>query len=109
MCVFCSIIKGELPAKKVYEDEHMIVIADIKPAYRLHYLAIPKEHYGTLAELDPFTASDLAFILKKIPDVAKGLGYGDGYRLVINQGESAGQTVAHLHIHILGGEKLRRM
>jgi histidine triad (HIT) family protein len=105
-CIFCSIIKGAIPANKVYEDDKMIVIPDINPIARLHYLVIPKDHYPTLAEMNAFSAADLAVILKKIPEIAKGLGLESGYRLVINQGGDAGQSVRHLHIHLLGGQKM---
>ena len=105
-CVFCSIIRGTIPAERVYEDDDMIVIPDINPIAKLHYLAIPKKHYAALAEIDAFTANDLGVIFKKIPAIAAKLGFKNGYRLIINQGADAGQSVMHLHIHLIGGQKL---
>ena len=106
-CVFCAIIAGEIPAKAVYEDDLMIVIPDIKPVARLHYLVIPKEHYSVLAEMKESSAADLGRIFKKIPGLAGRLGFENGYRLIINQGEDAGQSVGHLHIHLVGGQKMK--
>ncbi|GHU99308.1 putative HIT-like protein [Clostridia bacterium] len=105
-CIFCSVIKGEIPANKVYEDDAMIVIPDIHPIAELHYLVIPKDHYATLAEMNAFSAGRLGIIFKKIPEIALKLGFGNGYRLVVNQGADAGQSVMHLHIHLLGGQKM---
>ncbi len=105
-CIFCKIIRGEIPSSKVYEDEKMLVFKDIEPKAKVHLLAIPKNHFKLLAEMDEGGAEDLKYILKKIPRIAKENGLENGYRLVINQGDDAGQTVFHLHIHILGGETL---
>lgn len=106
MCVFCKIIAGEIPSIKVYEDEEMIVIKDIEPKAKCHYLCIPKEHFALLAEMDDERAEIVKHCLAKLPMLRKELGLENGYRLVINQGEDAGQTVHHLHIHVLGGEPL---
>ena len=105
-CLFCKIIRGEIPSSKVYEDEKMLVFKDIEPKANVHLLAIPKNHFKLLAEMDEDKAEDLKYILKKIPQIAKENGLENGYRLIINQGDDAGQTVFHLHIHILGGETL---
>ncbi|MCH5161373.1 MAG: histidine triad nucleotide-binding protein [Clostridiales bacterium] len=105
-CIFCKIIKGDIPSKKYYEDELMIVIADIDPKAKLHYLAIPKKHYKLLSEMSADDAVDLGKCMKKISEIAPTLGLENGYRLIINQGDDAIQTVPHLHIHILGGQKL---
>ncbi len=105
-CLFCKIIRGEIPSAKVYEDEKMLVFKDIEPKAKVHLLAIPKNHFKLLAEMDEERAEDLKYILKKIPQIAKENGLENGYRLIINQGDDAGQTVFHLHIHILGGETL---
>lgn len=105
-CVFCKIIKGEIPSRKFYEDELMIVIADINPKAEKHYLAIPKKHYKMLNEMTDGDASDLGRIIKKIGEIAPSLGLSNGFRFVINQGEDGMQTVPHLHIHLLGGQKL---
>ena len=105
-CLFCKIIRGEIPSAKVYEDEKMLVFKDIEPKAKVHLLAIPKNHFKLLAEMDEERAEDLKYILKKIPQIAKENGLQNGYRLIINQGDDAGQTVFHLHVHILGGETL---
>ena len=105
-CLFCKIIRGEIPSSKVYEDERMLVFKDIAPRAKVHLLAIPKNHFKLLAEMDGERAEILAYMFKKIPEIAKENGLQNGYRLVINQGEDAGQTVFHLHVHILGGETL---
>ncbi len=105
-CVFCKIIAGEIPSAKVYEDEEIVVFKDIAPIAKIHLLAVPKEHYKTLAELTDARAGVLARALSTIGRLAPSLGLEGGYRLVVNQGEAAGQTVPHLHIHILGGEPL---
>ncbi|MDE7167919.1 MAG: histidine triad nucleotide-binding protein [Clostridia bacterium] len=105
-CLFCKIIRGEIPSAKVYEDEKMLVFKDIEPKAKVHLLAIPKNHFKLLSEMDEDRAEDLKYILKKIPQIAKENGLENGYRLIINQGDDAGQTVFHLHVHILGGEVL---
>lgn len=106
-CVFCKIIAGEIPSSKVYEDEELVIFKDIAPIAKIHLLAVPKEHYPSLSELNEARAAVLARVFAKIGRLAPALGLGEGYRLVVNQGESAGQTVPHLHIHILGGEPLK--
>ncbi len=105
-CIFCKIIKGEIPSKRYYEDDLMIVIADISPKAKLHYLAIPKKHYKLLSEMNDEDAANLSKIFKKIAEIAPSLGLENGYRIIINQGDDAVQTVPHLHIHMLGGQKL---
>lgn len=105
-CIFCKIIKGEIPSAKVYEDEKMLVFKDIEPKAKVHLLAIAKDHFKLLSEADEARAELIKYMLLKIPQIAAENGCKNGYRLVINQGEDAGQTVFHLHIHILGGETL---
>ena len=105
-CIFCKIIAGEIPASKVYEDEKMLVFKDIEPKAKVHLLAIPKTHFAYLSELDVQKAGVLAHIFTEIPQIAKKNGCENGYRLIVNQGEDGGQAVNHLHVHILGGEKL---
>ena len=105
-CIFCKIVAGEIPASVVYEDGHMLVFKDIEPKAKVHLLAIPKVHFGDLSEMDDKKAEVLKHIFMKIPDIARENGCENGYRLIINQGEDGGQAVFHLHIHILGGEKL---
>lgn len=105
-CIFCRIIKGEIPSAKVYEDDKMYVFKDIEPKAKVHLLAIPKTHFKLLDEAKEEELDILGHMLSKIPQIAKENGCEGGYRLIINQGDDAGQTVFHLHIHILGGEKL---
>ena len=105
-CIFCKIIAGEIPSAKVYEDDEMLIFKDISPIARIHLLCVPKTHFATIAELNAERAALLGRIFEKIGKLKDELGLSDGYRLVINQGENAGQTVHHLHIHILGGETL---
>ena len=105
-CIFCKIIAGEIPSNKVYEDEDMLVFRDINPQAKVHCLCVPKSHFATLSEMNEQQAEIVKKCLVKIPAIAAGLGLSDGYRLIINQGKDAGQTVFHLHIHILGGEDL---
>ncbi len=105
-CVFCKIIKGEIPSKRYYEDEHMIVIADINPKAAKHYLAIFKKHYKYFSQLSAEDAAELGACIRKIGEIAPSLGLENGFRFIINQGEDGVQTVPHLHMHLLGGENL---
>lgn len=105
-CIFCKIIAGEIPSNKVYEDEDMLVFRDINPQAKVHCLCVPKSHFATLSEMNEQQAEIVKKCLVKIPGLAVELGLSDGYRLIINQGKDAGQTVFHLHIHILGGQDL---
>lgn len=105
-CIFCKILRGEIPSAKIYEDDKMLVFKDIEPKAKVHLLAIAKEHFKLLEEADERGREIVSYMLFKIPQIAKENGLENGYRLVINQGGDAGQTVFHLHIHILGGEPL---
>ena len=105
-CIFCKIIDGKIPSVKVYEDDKMLVFKDIEPKAKVHLLAIGKDHFKLLSEMDAERSKLLSYMLEKIPGIAAANGCQNGFRLVINQGEDAGQTVFHLHIHILGGETL---
>ena len=105
-CVFCKIIKGDIPSPRLYEDDKMIVIRDIEPKAKVHYLCMPKTHFATLAQLNEERAEIVKHIFQVIPTLEKQLGLENGYRVIINQGENGGQTVPHLHVHLLGGEKL---
>ncbi len=106
-CIFCKIVAGEIPSPRVYEDEKMIVINDIEPKAKKHYLCIPKLHFARLNEMDGEKAETLKYCFEKIAELEETLGLSKGYRVMINQGENGGQTVEHLHIHLLGGEKLQ--
>ena len=105
-CIFCKIIKGEIPSPRLYEDDKMIVIRDIEPKAKLHYLCIPKTHFALLSEMDGEKAETLKYCFEKIATLEKELGLEEGYRVIINQGFNGGQTVHHLHIHLLGVEVL---
>lgn len=105
-CIFCKIRDGEIPSPKLYEDSDFFIISDINPKAKRHYLAIPKRHYALLDEVTSDDEIVLARVLRKLPMLKEELGLSNGYRLIINQGSDGGQEVPHLHIHILGGEKL---
>ena len=105
-CLFCKIIAGEIPSTKVYEDEDMIIIKDIDPKAKNHFLCIPKSHFKLLAEMTDEQSELLRRCFKKIPTLEKELELSGGYHLVINSGDYAGPSVFHLHIHILSGQKM---
>ena len=105
-CLFCKIVRGEIPSTKVYEDDNMIIIKDIAPQAPIHLLLIPKEHYANIIEMTDCQAQTLAKCLKKLSTLTDKLGLQDGFRLVSNKGANGCQSVEHLHIHILGGDKL---
>ena len=105
-CIFCKIVAGDIPSPRLYEDDKMIVIRDIEPKAKKHYLCIPKQHFAFLSDMDEARAEIVKHCFQVIPTLQKELGLEDGYRVVINQGFNAGQTVFHLHIHLLGGEVL---
>ena len=106
-CIFCKIVAGDIPSPRLYEDDKMIVIKDIQPKAKLHYLCLPKTHFARLNEMDEARADIVKHIFSVIPTLEKTLGLEEGYRVIINQGENGNQTVPHLHIHLLGGEKLK--
>lgn len=106
-CIFCKIVAGEIPSPRLYEDDKMIIIRDIEPKAKLHYLCIPKTHFALLTEMDEEKSKLLKYCFEKIAEIKDSLGLEEGYRIIINQGENGGQTVHHLHIHLLGGEKLK--
>lgn len=108
MTVFSKIIAGEIPCKKIYEDEHILAFHDIEPDAKVHALVIPKmEHLARLQDASDSDAALLGHLMTKIPEIAAKLGLDEGgYRVITNNGDNAGQEVPHLHFHILGGEKL---
>ncbi len=105
-CIFCKIVAGEIPSQKVYEDEEIVAFKDVNPQAKVHVLVVPKQHFATLAEMNLAQAEVLKHAMMRIPFIASTLGLSGGYRLIVNQGADAGQTVHHLHIHILGGQTL---
>lgn len=104
-CIFCMIANGDIPSQKLYEDDNFIAIKDINPAAPIHVLIIPKQHYNSILELnDDSVIGKMAGIAKKI---AIELGINTtGFRLAINTGKDAGQSVEHVHMHLLGGKEL---
>ena len=106
-CLFCKIIAGEIPSKKVYEDENVYAFHDINPNAPVHVLVIPKTHIASIQEVGEENHSAVAAVLKAIPVIAEQLGLAEnGYRVITNCGEDGGQSVKHLHFHIWGGKKL---
>lgn len=105
-CLFCKIAAGEIPSKKVYEDADMLAFHDIHPEAPVHVLVIPKTHIGSMDEVNAANSAVVAKIFEKIPEIAKAAGIVNGYRVISNCGHDAGQSVPHLHFHILGGKEL---
>ena len=105
-CLFCKIVAGIIPSTKVYEDETVLAFRDIAPQAPTHILVIPKTHISGLSAVNADNAAIAAHCLVVAAQVAKAEGLENGYRIVSNCGEDAGQTVHHLHFHILGGKKL---
>jgi histidine triad (HIT) family protein len=105
-CLFCKIIAGVIPSKKVYEDENVYAFYDIAPQAPVHILVIPKIHIASADEVTADTASLVAAVFTAIPKIAEAAGLKNGYRVITNVGEDGCQSVKHLHFHILGGKKL---
>ena len=105
-CIFCKIIKGDIPSKKVYENEHCYAFYDINPMAPVHILVVPKGHISSLDEVDNNNIAEVSEVLRAIPEIAALAGLTNGYRVITNVGEDGCQSVKHLHFHILGGKKL---
>ena len=105
-CLFCKIAAGDIPSTKVYEDETVLAFRDIAPQAPTHILVIPKAHIASVAEVSGENSGVVAHIFEVIPQIARSEGLDNGYRVVSNCGPDAGQTVPHLHFHILGGKQL---
>ena len=105
-CLFCKIAAGEIPSTKVYEDEQVLAFRDIAPQAPTHILVIPKMHIPSVAGITADNSAVVAHIFEVIPQIAAAEGLAGGYRVVSNCGPDAGQTVNHLHFHILGGREL---
>lgn len=105
-CIFCAIIDGEIPSTKVYEDEYVYAMRDINPQAPVHILVLPKEHICCADAINEANSLYLAKIFEAVAKIAKAEGLEKGYRVINNCGEDGGQTVMHLHFHILGGTKL---
>ena len=105
-CLFCKIIAGSIPSTKVYEDETILAFRDIAPQAPTHVLVVPKIHMVDTNDVTAENSAVIAHIFEVIPQIAKAEGLAGGYRVVSNCGADAGQTVHHLHFHILGGKAL---
>ncbi len=106
-CLFCKIIEGEIPSQCLYEDDKIYVFKDIDPQAPVHFLVIPKKHIDSLDTMDDEDGELIGYVFKKIRDLAKEQGLKDGYRVVNNIGEDGGQSVKHMHFHVLGGRSLQ--
>ncbi len=104
-CLFCKIIAGEIPSAKVYEDDTVFAFNDIQPQAPVHILIIPKEHIASADDVNESNSAVVAHIFEVAAKLAKEKGLSDGYRIVNNCGDSAGQTVKHLHFHLMGGRE----
>ncbi len=102
-CLFCKIIAGDIPSAKVYEDDTVFAFRDIEPQAPTHILIVPKEHIKSAAEITAQNSAVISHIFEVAAEIAKAEGLDDGFRIVNNCGDSAGQTVKHLHFHLLGG------
>ena len=105
-CIFCKIIDGAIPSTKVYEDDYVFAMRDINPQAPVHILVLPKEHICCADAIDESNSVYVARIFEAIAKIARAEGLDNGYRVINNCGEDGGQTVMHLHYHILGGIKL---
>ncbi len=105
-CLFCKIIGGTIPAGKLYEDDELLAFWDINPQAPKHFLLIPKRHISGPGEITGADAELIGRMLAKAGDLARAEGIGEGFRLVVNHGAEAGQTVFHLHVHVLGGRPM---
>lgn len=105
-CIFCKILKGEIPSSKVYEDEMIYAFRDINPMAPVHVLVIPKLHLESADAVNAENSAYVARIFEAIPKIAEAEGLSAGYRVITNCGEDACQSVKHLHFHVLGGKKL---
>lgn len=106
-CLFCKIVEGEVPAKIAYENEHVVAFHDIRPVAPTHVLVIPRRHITGVHDATPDDVALLGQVMLAGREVAEKLGLAEsGYRLVVNNGENAGQSVFHLHLHVLGGRIL---
>lgn len=102
-CIFCKIVNGEIPSKKVFEDEDVLAFYDLAPQAPIHILVIPKKHIKSAGEIDALNSKTVARIFEVVAKLAEELNIESGFRVVTNCGESAGQSVAHLHFHLLSG------
>jgi len=106
-CIFCKIAQGKIPTQFVYSDEHTVVFKDLSPKAPVHLLAVPRQHYACIQDIEPLNMDIMAKLMAAVSQVVKQEKLSEkGYRLVVNSGADAGQVVRHIHVHILGGAKL---
>lgn len=105
-CVFCEIIKGNIPSTKVYEDEFVTAFNDLNPVMPVHVLIVPKKHIASVNELENDDAELIGRVFVAAKKIAEKLGLDNGYRIINNCGEDAGQTVKHIHFHLIGGKPM---
>lgn len=105
-CLFCRMIRGEIPTKKVFEDDYVFAFEDINPKAPVHVLVVPKKHFAGLKEAQPEDAELIGRCHLTAAKIARERGIEDGYRTVLNVGPGAGQSVFHLHVHLVGGRSL---
>jgi histidine triad (HIT) family protein len=105
-CLFCKIASGEIPSAAIYQDERVYAFADINPKAPVHVLIVPREHIDSLAETTPEQNALLGHLMSVAAEIARKKGLAKGYRVVVNTGEEGGQTVDHLHLHLLGARQM---
>jgi len=108
-CLFCKIVRGEIPCRKVYEDDEVLAFHDIHPVAPVHFMLVPKQHFASLLEAKAEHAALLGKMLLLAPKLAREQGLENGFRTVINSGKGGGQEVFHLHIHVIGGGNIPPM
>ncbi len=106
-CIFCKIVSGEIPANKLYEDDDLLAFWDMHPQAPTHFLVIPKKHIKGPGDVGSEDAALIGKLVERAGKLAKENGIGSGFRLVMNNGADAGQTVFHIHMHVLGGRKMQ--
>lgn len=102
-CIFCKIVNGEIPSNKAYEDDKVLAFYDLEPQAPVHILIIPKEHIASAADITAENSSVISHVFEVAAIIAKEKGLDNGFRIVNNCGDSAGQTVKHIHFHLMGG------
>lgn len=105
-CLFCKIIKGQIPGTFVYQDDRLVAFKDRYPKAKIHILVVPRKHIKSLLEFTPEDEFLMGYVMLKLPEIARSQGLTSGFRTVINTGPGGGQEIDHVHVHILGGGRL---
>lgn len=105
-CIFCKIVEGQIPCTPVFQDDLVYAFADLHPQAPVHVLIVPREHITSMQETDASKRAILGHLHWAAAEIARNKGLGNGYRIVVNTGEDGGQTVDHLHLHLLGGRAM---